>query len=382
MDFYKEHPMLNFENMNILFVEILDKLFSEISPDMDNNFALSMIKEIKNISNVMNTMQNDNINNFTLKFLEMKKEYIQDLQLILNNNNTNAIKPLLLEYTQILQDKTKIIMDEKINGIHTSVNDIRTINTGCVVKQNEIDHKINEVLKKFDSSNKKGNISEMVMYNLLKSMYSENQLKVVNTTKEMGDILLIRKDKSIILIENKDYTIPVIQTEVDKFIRDINIQGYSGIFISQNSNIANKKIFEIAFYGNNIGIYLSNVKYDTDIIQIAIDTIDALKSKMDYQASEDGDELYINDDDMVCINNEYLLMVNQKLKHIKTIKEFSKKLIAETETINLPTLSGILIDQYGTNKNTEWKCNMCEYIGKNKGALSSHVKKHQREQVM
>ena len=374
--------MLNFENMNILFVEILDKLFSEISPDMDNNFALSMIKEIKNISNVMNTMQNDNINNFTLKFLEMKKEYIQDLQLILNNNNTNAIKPLLLEYTQILQDKTKIIMDEKINGIHTSVNDIRTINTGCVVKQNEIDHKINEVLKKFDSSNKKGNISEMVMYNLLKSMYSENQLKVVNTTKEMGDILLIRKDKSIILIENKDYTIPVIQTEVDKFIRDINIQGYSGIFISQNSNIANKKIFEIAFYGNNIGIYLSNVKYDTDIIQIAIDTIDALKSKMDYQASEDGDELYINDDDMVCINNEYLLMVNQKLKHIKTIKEFSKKLIAETETINLPTLSGILIDQYGTNKNTEWKCNMCEYIGKNKGALSSHVKKHQREQVM
>ena len=374
--------MLNFENMNILFVEILDKLFSEISPDMDNNFALSMIKEIKNISNVMNTMQNDNINNFTLKFLEMKKEYIQDLQLILNNNNTNAIKPLLLEYTQILQDKTKLIMDEKINGIHTSVNDIRTINTGCVVKQNEIDHKINEVLKKFDSSNKKGNISEMVMYNLLKSMYSENQLKVVNTTKEMGDILLIRKDKSIILIENKDYTIPVIQTEVDKFIRDINIQGYSGIFISQNSNIANKKTFEIAFYGNNIGIYLSNVKYDTDIIQIAIDTIDALKSKMDYQASEDGDELYINDDDLVCINNEYLLMVNQKLKHIKTIKEFSKKLIAETETINLPTLSGILIDQYGTNKNTEWKCNMCEYIGKNKGALSSHVKKHQREQVM
>ena len=75
-------------------------------------------------------------------------------------------------------------------------------------------------------------------------------------------------------------------------------------------------------------------------------------------------------------------LINQKLKHIKTIKEFSKKLIAETETINLPTLSGILIDQYGTNKNTEWKCNMCEYIGKNKGALSSHVKKHQREQVM
>jgi len=377
MDFYKEHPMLNFENMNILFVEILDKLFSEISPSMDNNFALSMIKEIKNVSSVMNNIQNENMNMFTLKCLEMKKEYIQDLQIILNNNNTSAIKPLLLEYTQILQDKTKLIMDDKINNIHTSVNDIKTINSSSVVKQNEIDHKINEVLKKFESSNKKGNISEMVMYNLLKSIYSENQLKVVNTTKETGDIVLIRKDKTIILIENKDYTIPVIQIEVDKFIRDINTQGYSGIFISQNSNIANKKTFEIGFYGNNVGIYLSNVKYDTDIIQIAIDTIDALKSKMEHSVSED--ELYINDDDLTCINNEYNIMVNQKLKHIKTIKEFSKKLITETENINLPTLTSILIDQYGTNKNTEWKCNMCEYIGKNKGALSSHIKKHQRE---
>ena len=82
--------------------------------------------------------------------------------------------------------------------------------------------------------------------------------------------------------------------EVDKFIRDINTQGYSGIFISQNSNIANKKTFEIGFYGNNVGIYLSNVKYDTDIIQIAIDTIDALKSKMEHSVSENEDELYIN----------------------------------------------------------------------------------------
>jgi len=175
MDFYKEHPMLNFENMNILLVEILDKLFSEISPDMDNNFGLSMIKEIKNISSVMNTMQN-----FKVKFLKMKKEYHQDLQLILNNGNSED---------------------------------------------------------------------------------SENELPG------------------------------------------------------------------------------------------------------------------INEDELVCINDEYRVMVNQKLNVIKTIKEFSKKLITDMETINLPTLTG----KY--NKNTEWKCIMCEYIGKNKGALSSHVKKHQREEA-
>jgi len=388
IDFYKEHPMLNFETMNILFIDILDKLFSEISPDMDNNFALSIIKEMKNVTTVIDKIQKDNINNFAMKFSEMKKEYIQDLQIILNNNNTNAIKPLLLEYTQILQDKTKLIIDDKINNIHTSVNDIKSINSISVEKQNEIDTKINEVLKKFDSSSKKGNVSEMLTYNLLKSIYSENQLKIVNTTKETGDILLIRNNKPVILIENKDYKEDIIQIEVDKFIRDVNTQNYSGIFISQNSKIANKKIFEIGFYGNNIGIYLSNVKYDTDIIQIAIDIIDAIKSKIKdteiivNEDEDDDNELFnINKEELLIINNEYNIFINQKLKHIKTIKEFSKKLIAETESINIPTLSNILKEQYGTNKNTEWMCTLCKcFDGGNKAGLASHMKKHIREQ--
>ena len=262
--------------------------------------------------------------------------------------------------------------------------DFKSIKKVSIEKQNEIDNKINEVLKKFDSSSKKGNVSEMITYNLLKSMYSENQLKIVNTTKETGDILLIRKDKPLIIIENKDYKEDIVQIEVDKFIRDVNTQNCSGIFISQNSEIANKKTFEIGFYGNNIGIYLSNVKYDTDIIQIAIDTIDAIKSKIkdtDNVDEDENDELYINNDELMIINNEYNILINQKLKHIKTIKEFSKKLIMETESINIPTLSSILIDNYGTNKSTEWVCKLCtEFDGINKAGLASHMKKHSREQ--
>ena len=30
IDFYKEHALLNFENMNLLFIKILNKLFLEI----------------------------------------------------------------------------------------------------------------------------------------------------------------------------------------------------------------------------------------------------------------------------------------------------------------------------------------------------------------
>ena len=49
-------------------------------------------------------------------------------------------------------------------------------------------------------------IKNKLMYNLLKTIYPENQLKVVNTTKETGDILLTRINKPVIIIENKYYT--------------------------------------------------------------------------------------------------------------------------------------------------------------------------------
>ena len=388
IDFYKEHALLNFENMNLLFIKILNKLFLEISPNMDNNFALTLMNELKNVTTSVDKIQIENQNIISLKFMEMKKEYIHDLQIILNNNNTNAIKPLLLEYTQLLQEKTKMVLDDKIGIINQSVNDIRSINNVSIEKQSEIDIKMNQVLKKFDSSNKKGNISEMCTYNLLKSMYSEKQIKLVNTVKETGDIILTRIDKPIILIENKDYKHTVIQKEVDKFIRDINIQKYSGIFISQNSEIANKKPFEINFYGNNVGIYISNVNYDNNIIQIAIDTIDAIKSKMKEidEVLEESDEedlnFIITDEQLNIINNEYNLFINQKIKHIKNIKEFSKKLIQDIENISLPTLFNILSENYGTNKTTEWKCTICNtFFGKNKGSLSSHIKAHQRKDI-
>ena len=61
----------------------------------------------------MNKLHNDNVTNFTLKFAEFKKEYASDIKLILNNNNQENqlyIKPLLSEYNQILQDKTKILL--------------------------------------------------------------------------------------------------------------------------------------------------------------------------------------------------------------------------------------------------------------------------------
>jgi rubrerythrin len=387
IEFYEEYSMLDFEKMNILFVEILNKLMSEISPNMDSTFGLKIINEIVKLGKTFDKKQNENINNLSIKIAEVKKEYLNDLEKILNNNSNTAIKSIIMQYTEQLKENTKDII---VDNFNKHVNDVKTINSISSEKQDKIDNKLQEVLKKFDSSSTKGNMSEMFTYNMLKAMYSENQLKIVNTIKESGDILLTRPEKVLILIENKDKD-KVSQVDVDKFIRDLSVQNCSGIFISHTKDIANKKPFEIGFYGKNIGIYIGTAKYNTDLIQIAIDIIDSIKSKyIEYDSEEDTEDSSENNDDIIRIdksdlellNKEYTLFVNNKLKHIKTIKDFSKKLIQEAEELNLETLNSIIYKHYGSNKNTNWDCKNCGYHAKNKGALASHMKIHKKEETL
>jgi len=384
LEFYKNHPMLNIDTINLLFIEILEKLFSEISPNMDNDFALRLINEMKNITTIIDKIQNDTIQNFTLKSMELKREYIHDLQLILNTNNTNAIKPMLMEYTEILQDKTKLAIDDKMTTLNSNIENMKSIHLISNEKQIEIDKRVSEVLKKFDSSNKKGNMSEMILYNIIRTVYPENQLKIVNTTKETGDILLTRENKPLIIIENKEYTQDVKQLEVDKFIRDLHTQNCSGIFVSQTSGIVYKKDFEIGMYGNNIGVYIGNANNDINLIKIAIDIIDTMKSVMKEKDNEsesgEDDELFLTYEELEYLNNEYTVFINKKSQHIKTIKEFTKKLTQEAESLQIPSLASILSENFGINKRTEWVCTLCkDFVGKNKGSLAGHMKIHNKQ---
>ena len=373
-DFYKEHNTIGFEEMNVLFVDILNKMFVEISPNIDSGFACKVMNEMKDLNLNMNKLHNDNINNFTLKFAEFKKDYASDIKLILNNNNQECIKPLLSEYNQILQDKTKILLNEIVpknneiitNEINKTFMEIKSINT-------ESNNKVGEVLKKFENSSLKGAISEQITYNLIRTMYAENQIQYVGSTKESGDIIITRNDQPKILIENKDYKAKVDQLEVDKFIKDMKTQNCSGILLSQNSGILTKNQFDIKFYGNNIGIYISFVEYDTDKIQIGINMIDEIKLRIP-EIDLENDTIHIDNVDLEIINKEFNIFVAQKLKHIKSIKDWSKKLIGETEEMNIPTLYAVLNLYYGSNI-PQFICKTCGFVGKNQGSLSSHQKK-------
>ena len=447
-DFYDEHKNLNFENMNLILVEILENLLKNTNPTLDMNVAASLLESVKglqgkinNIEDVMNKNLNDISNVFTLKFIDFKKEYMTDLQLILSNNANEKVAPLIKEYNESLLDKTKIMfgeiipknqeslyksiegslrtlqesvnkdtnlliksslskevlqdyiskLDEKFgntllntqNMLNTIVSsseqrldlrlgEIKEISSTNSNSQSNLYANINELLKKMENSSSKGKISENLLFNVLHSLYPTAQIESVGNIKETGDILIKRRDKPVILFENKNYDRNVGQEEVRKFLRDVETQKCCGIMLAQHYGIANKNNFEIEIHNNNVLIYMHNVEYDSYKIKAAVDIIDHFKICLDDLELGTGEHISLDKEFLDDINKEYQNFANNKLTHIKTIKDTQQKLIAQVEDLKIPTLEHYLSRMYASSGAKENTCEYCNYVAKNLRALTAH----------
>jgi hypothetical protein len=466
-DFYDEHKNLNFENMNILFIDILDNLLRNTNPTLDANIAASLLDNIKTLQNQITTIgdtvtknQTDIGTMFTMKFIDFKRDYMDDMKLILSTNATDKVGPMIKEYNESLLDKTRIMvseiipqnhdilhksidnsfqqlqssintdthtllkssitkdaldsfslsLDEKfantlmnsqnmLNSIITSteqridnrLSEIKDISSSNSSSQTSLCNNIGDLLKKMENSSAKGKISENLLFNVLHSLYPTAQIESVGTTKETGDIILKRKDKPVIVFENKNYDRNVGQEEVRKFLRDVEIQNCSGIMLAQHFGITNKNNFEIELHDNNVLLYLHKVEYDADKIKAAVDIVDYFKSCLNELETGTGEQISIDKEFLDDINKEYQNFINNKLTHIKTIKDFQQKLISQVDDIKLPSLEHYLSRMYASSASKENICDYCNYVAKNVRALTAHhrgcaLKKqheqHKREKLM
>jgi hypothetical protein len=447
-EFYNEHKNLNFENMNILFVDILDNLLRNTNPSLDSNVAAALLDNMKalqrqvlNIKDTVEKNQTDIGTMFTLKFVDFKRDYMEDMRMILSSNANEKVAPIIKQYNDTLLDKTRIMINEIIpknqeilyksientldnlqksinndtnslmkssltkdvldkftqsldekfsttlinsqsmfNSIITSTehrisNRLTEIKDASVINnssQSTLCTNVNDLLKKMENSSSKGKLSENILFNVLHSLHPTAQIESVGNIKETGDIIMRRRDKPIILFENKNYDKNVVQDEVRKFLRDVEHQNCSGIMLAQHYGIANKNNFEIEIHNNNILVYLHKVEYDADKIKAAIDIIDYFKEALDDVESGNGELVNINKETLDDINKEYQNFINNKLLHIKTIKDFQQKLIAQVDDIKIPALEHFLSKLYASSSSKENTCDYCSYVAKNVRALTAH----------
>ena len=443
--FYHEHPELNFEKMNIMFTDILVSIMSSTNPVNNSNINTQILNGIANIQSQLTNQQVEYDKQLFLKLTEFKKEYIDDVKMILSSNIADKIAPLIKESNGSILDKTQLLLSELVpkhnENLSRQINDsiksvglfiteeigkrsnhddeplsqssldefIKTIDTkftnvidstkkmvdsnkdvtlsqfsSLTSSQNALLSEVKDFLKKMENSSSKGKISENIVLNILRGLFPSAEVEYVGSQKESGDIMIHRKDKQKILVENKCYeSRQVTSDQVKKFIHDIDTQNCSGLFLSQEGGIANKENFEINIHNRNVLLYIHNVNYDPEIIKIAIDIIDSFKSKLDeITLTEDYS---ISNDTLEEINKEYQLFVEQKLSQLKMVKDFSQKMIKSIEDIQLPSLEKMLSSRFGYTTSGKFICDKCHFVGKNRLALSVHKrtcdKTHTEEEV-
>jgi hypothetical protein len=449
-DFYDKHKHLNFEEMNLVMVDILEQILEATSPSLNTTIAAQLVENMKllqtqvsSVTDMFSKSQQDLNNTFSLRFMEFKKDYIEDVKLILSSHASDKVAPIIREYNDSLLDKTRIMINEVIpknqelltkdiensirslhssihqetnefiksnvnketldvflssleekfskttlqsqtifhslissseNRMDTKLSELRDISRTNNSSQSSLQSTVSDLLKKMENSSSKGRISENILFNVLLSLYPTAQIENVGGTKETGDIMMIRKDKPTILFENKNYDKNVLQEEVKKFLRDVEHQNCSAIMLAQHHGITNKDNFEIEIHNNNVLVYLHKVEYDADKIKAAVDIIDYFKDTLDNNGKTAGDALSIDKDMLDEINKEYQLFMTNKMSHIKTIKDYQQKLIAQMDDLKLPNLENYLAKLYATSSSKHDICEYCGYAAKNSRALVAHYR--------
>lgn len=450
--FFKErHPTLHIEDCMSLFIDLIDKLTENMNTTLHSSMFTNLFENVKQLQTQldgMSRMQSEQSAGLSAKLAEFKRDYIEDVKMILSTNVSDKIAPLIREQNSILMDKTNILLNDvlpksndqlskQLSGairdmqktivddthkyfsgstvspqslqefittldtklstslqmsqaqtekrIDTSIREIKSssdANLGVIKELSSANQQItcaltqsvSEVLKKMENSSAKGKISENILFNTLVSLFPCAQIDSVGTTKETGDIIITRKDRPRILVENKNWDKNVVQEEVKKFLHDVEQQNCCGLFLAQNHGIANKEDFEINIHNGNVLVYIHQAKNDPDKIKVAISIIDHLKMRLE-EMSCDNSTLNVDTigkERLDNINQEYQAFVAQKLTMIRYVRDFQTKLCKMIEDVRLPSLEDHLSTRYATSS-SKYMCQFCEtFQAKNQQALSAH----------
>ena len=371
LSFFDQHRSLDAETMILKFINIMETLQENMNKTLNNSSVIEILDNIK-------SLKRENEKNISSGILDLKRGLNEDIRMIMCNSMNENLEPSLREKlkeqqaTLVAHIYTRLenVLDNKIASIKESSFENKTI-------LSEQNNTLNSLLKRFENSSKKGKMSENLLSNVLAEVYPLAEIEDVGKTKETGDIMMLRKNKPKILVENKDWTRPIVNAEVQKFVRDVEIQKCHGLFLSQNVGICSKDNFEIDILESNlVAVYIHNVNYDPEKIRVGVDIIDNISEilkEIDVLEINQSTEYSISKELTQFINVEYQNYLVHKERTIKMAKDFVANLIKHEEEFNFSSLEKFLESKCNTQNNKN-VCKYCGFIGKKAQSLSAHMR--------
>lgn len=359
------------DKTKLLLNENISSLFENNNKSTLNNTKLLLVenndKYISQIDNTINTFQ---------------RSISDELNKLTNNNDDNAIKDFISTFDSKCSNMFQTAQQPVYNILQASEdriqNNIQAIKDNTLSSQSKHENTMDELsayLRKFNNSSYKGAIGECELESVLNKMYPSAEIINSSGVKSSGDFMMKRENKPNIMLENKLYDRNVNPDEIQKFIRDVEEIKTHGIFLSQNSGISRKKNFQIDIHKGLIMIYIHNVQYSPEKIQIAIDIIENLADRIDELNSEEEHENVISKSLLDEINQEYLSFNKQKDEIILMSKDYQKKLIGQLENLKMNALNKYLSTKYSNNEKRGFTCEYCNvFSASTKKSLSAHVR--------
>lgn len=270
-------------------------------------------------------------------------------------------------------DMTKIV-ESSISRSNDSV--IQTLSS-IKQSQEQISDKIDTFTVSRNSNRYKGEEGESGLMNILESklhLRDGYNVQYVKSIPHSCDILVKRDGYPDIRIESKahgrDNGENVRVAEVKKFESDLLMLNNHGIFVSLYSGICGKGSFEIELLANNkFAVYLSNNRYDSDLI---IEVIKLLYRLDRITGDKSSDSIALSTDKLMRIKT-YIIDFSRKIEELKSTLRNGIRILNEI------TLD--MIDKSLTGNDEQlhsvpgFACDKCGHVCANKSGLTLHKKK-------
>jgi len=293
--FYNSHKAIDFEKANLLLVDFLETMFNEMTNSQPNinaqllSFMQEHNSEISSIKNSLSSLQND-INkthsDVSTKLATMKKEYLDEVALIVNNNVLNAnekMSSILDKNSELVFSKTSLLFNEIIPKNNDKLNteiqqclknlyDSLAKETIALSKNNSNEKSLNEFISTFETK------YASTIQTIQQPLYACLTSSEARISKNLEQI----KETYAASIQPQ----AKIFDDLSEFLSKYNVSSNKGKYGEQNLHSILNSLYQSADIKNTSGL-----KSSGDFIMRRLDKPAILFENKDYKYNVDKDEI-------------------------------------------------------------------------------------------
>ena len=316
-DFYNENKNIDIVTANLLLINFVESIFNHMTNDINSNInsqLLSYMSDNKTqIDNIKNSifainenvtkLNSDIANNMMIQFMNLKKDYIDDVKQIINNNTLTAnekLSSLIDKNNNHLIDKTSLILNdvipknqEQINKhiqenfkqLHFLINE----DTNKLAKTMNNEKSLHEFINNFETK------YNSMMQTIQQPLYTFMTASEDRLTKNLD--VLKESSTNTMFVQNKLFD------ELSDFLSRYKNSSSKGKFGENNLAVVLNNIYPNAEI-NHTG----NIKASGDFIMKRLDKPSILFENKEYDNNIPKDEIakFIRDIDTQNVNGIFI----------------------------------------------------------------------------